>query len=168
MKKFSVLLLLLTPVIMTTSLHAVTYPFPKNEPAYLNVGSFVKMGTKLYLFHSGTEEVKKTISMNDVLTVYREYSPDFSMETREVGKVRILSTLGDYYFVGEVIEGEVQPGNMAKKGNGCLYHNFIQEKGSVIVPPCQMRCDSRMFNGKTEKYHEADRSNHQAGQAGGG
>jgi hypothetical protein len=125
MKKFSVLLLLFTPFIMATSLHAVTYPFPKNEPAYLNVGSIVKVGTKLYLFHSGTKEVKKTISINDVLTVYREYPPDFSLATREVGKIKILSTLGDYYFEGEVMEGEVQPGNVAKKGTvACIITSF--------------------------------------------
>ena len=71
MKKFSLLLLLIAPLIMTTSLYAMTNPFPDYVPAYLNDGSFVKAGTKLYLFHSGTEEVNNTINVNDVLTVYR-------------------------------------------------------------------------------------------------
>jgi hypothetical protein len=125
MKKLSVLLLIMTPLIMTSSLHAVTYPFPKNEPLYLKDGSVLGVGTKLYLFHSGTEEVKKTINVNDVLTVYREYPPYFSLETEEVGKVRILSTLGEYYCEAEVIEGYVQPSFVAKKGMvACFVTSF--------------------------------------------
>ena len=119
------MLLLITPLIMTTSLHAVIYPFPKNEPTYLNDEAVMKIGTKLYLFHSGTEEVKKTINVNDVLTVYREYPADFSLKTIEAGKVRILSMLGDYYFEGEVIGGYVQPGYVAKKGTvACFITSF--------------------------------------------
>jgi hypothetical protein len=115
MKKLPFLLLIITSLIMTTSLHAVTYPFTENEPLYLNDGSIVKTGTKLYLFHSGTEEAKKTIRVNDVLSVYREYPADMSLETIEAGKVRALSTLGDFYFAGEVIGGNVQPGYVAKR-----------------------------------------------------
>ena len=125
MKKSSFLLPLITPLIMTTSLYAVTYPFPGNEPVYLNDEAVMKVGTKLYLFCSGTEEVRKTINVNDVLTVYREYPPDFSLDTREVGKVRILSALGEYYFEAEVIEGYVQSGNVAIKGTvGCYITAF--------------------------------------------
>jgi hypothetical protein len=125
MKKLPILLLLIAPLIMTSSIYGVTYPFPKNEPLYLNNGSNVELGTKLYLFHSGMEEVKKTININDVLSVFREYPTDFSMEAREVGKVKILSTLGDYYFEGEVIGGYVQPGYVAKKGAvACFITSF--------------------------------------------
>lgn len=73
-------------------------------------------GVKLYLFYSGTEEIRRTINVNDVLTVYQEYPPDYSRTMREVGKVRVLAPLGDYYFNGEVIGGEVQAGDLAKKG----------------------------------------------------
>ena len=83
------------------------------------------VGTKIYLFHSGTEEVRKTINVNDVLTVYREYPPDFSPGSTEAGKVRILFPLGDYYFKGEVVEGEMQPGYLAKKGTvACFITSF--------------------------------------------
>jgi hypothetical protein len=109
MKRFSLLLLFITPLIMTTSLHAVTYPFPKTEPAYLKDGSAVQAGTKLYLIHSGTEEANNTINVNDVLTVFREYPPDFALGSNETGKARILIPLGDYYFEGEVVEGAMQP-----------------------------------------------------------
>jgi hypothetical protein len=105
MKKLSLLLLLITPLIMTTSLHAVTYPFPENGPAYLKDGSVVKTGTKLYLYHNGTEEVNNTINVDDTLTVYREGPPDFSLTSKDAGKVRMLIPLGDYYFEGEVVEG---------------------------------------------------------------
>jgi len=115
MKKFTLVLFLTTSLLMTGSLHAVTYPFPEKEPAYLKDETLLKAGTILYLFCSDSDWARKTIHTDDVLTVYREYPPDFSIKTREVGKIRILSSLGDYYFNGEVIEGEIQPGDLAKK-----------------------------------------------------
>jgi hypothetical protein len=128
MKKISFLLLLITPLIMTTSLHAITYPFPENEPAYLNDEAVMKVGTKIYLFHNGMGEVRKTINVNDVLTVYREYPADFSLESREIGKVRILSALGEYYFEAEVVEGYVQPGNVAIKGSVACYVTAFKKR----------------------------------------
>jgi len=86
-------------------------------------------GTKLYLFHSGTDEVRKTIGINDVLTVYRECPSDLSAETREVGKVRVLSPLGDYYFNGEVIGGEVKAGDLAKKGMVACFITAFKNNG---------------------------------------
>jgi hypothetical protein len=125
MKKLPFLLLLITSLIMTSSLHAVWYLFPANEPAYLKEEAVMEVGTKLYLFHSCTEEVRKTIRVNDVLTVFREYPADFPLETTEAGKVRILSALGDYYFEGEVIGGDVRPGFVAKKGTvACFITSF--------------------------------------------
>lgn len=83
------------------------------------------VGAKIYLFHSGTDEVRKLINVNDVLTVYRESPPDIAPGSTEAGKVRILFPLGDYYFEGEVIEGAIQPGNLAKKGKvACLITAF--------------------------------------------
>jgi len=120
MKKLS-LLFLLIPLVIASSLHAVMYPFPGNKPAYLRDEAVIKVGKKLYLFHSGTEDVKESIKINDVLTVYREDPSDLTMEIRAVGKVRILSTLGEYYFEGEVIEGVVLPGYIAKKGAVACY-----------------------------------------------
>jgi hypothetical protein len=129
MKKLLFLLLLITPFIMATSLHAIIYPFPENGPAYLNDEAVMKVGTKIYLFHNGTEEARKTINVNDVLSVYREYPSDISLETREVGKVRILSASGEYYFEAEVIEGDVQPGNVAIKGTVACYITAFKKKG---------------------------------------
>jgi hypothetical protein len=116
---------LMTPLLIPAAVHAVTYSFPENEPAYLKDEAVVNVGTKLYLFHSGTEEVKKAINANDVLIVYREYPSDISPEAKETGKVKILSTSGEYYYEAEVIEGSVQPGYLAKKGTiACFIASF--------------------------------------------
>ena len=132
MKKFTLVLFLTTSILMTGSLHAVTYPFPEKEPAYLKDETVMKAGTKLYLFYSGTDEVRKTIHVDDVLTVYREYPPSFSVETREVGKVRILSPLGDYYFDGEVISGEVKAGDLAIKGTVACFITSFRKNGHQL------------------------------------
>ena len=129
MKKLTLLFIMMSPLIMATSIHAITYPFPENEPAYLNDEAVLKVGTKIYLFHNGTEEARKTIKVGDVLSVYREYPPDLSLESREVGKVRILSVLGEYYFEAEVIEGDVQPGNVAIKGSVACYITAFKKRG---------------------------------------
>ena len=118
---------LIAPLVIPTVVYAVTYPFPEKEPSHVKVEAAMTVGTKIYLFHSGTDEVRKTIIVNDVLNVYREYPPDFSPGSTEAGKVRILSPLGDYYFKGEVIEGAVQPGYLAKKGTvACFITSFMQ------------------------------------------
>jgi len=62
----------------------------------------MKVGQTAYLFHSGTEDVKKTIHVNDILTVYR-ITP--LCEIKAVGKVKVLSITADTYFKSEVIEG---------------------------------------------------------------
>ena len=75
-------------------------------------GILVK-GTVVCLFQSGTADVKKAISMGDVLVVYRE-GPKH--ELKEVGKIKILSYSGEDYLKGEIVEGEIKPGDIAKKG----------------------------------------------------
>ena len=75
-------------------------------------GILVK-GTVVCLFQSGTADVKKAISMGDVLVVYRE-GPKH--ELKKVGKIKILSYSGEDYLKGEVVEGEIKAGDIAKKG----------------------------------------------------
>jgi hypothetical protein len=132
MKKLSLLLCFVTPLFMTGTLHAVTYPFPENVPVYLKDDAVMKVGAKLYLFHSGTDEIKSTLHSNDVLTVYREYPLDFSLESREVGKVKVISPLGDYYFDGEVIKGEVKAGDLAKKGSIACFITSFKKNGHQL------------------------------------
>ena len=120
---------LLAPLVIPTLVHAVTYPFPEKEPSHLKVEAAMTVGAKIYLFHSGTDEVRKTINVHDVLTVYREYPPDFFPGSTEAGKVRILCPLGDYYFKGEVVEGAIQPGDLAKKGTVACFITAFRMDG---------------------------------------
>jgi hypothetical protein len=79
--------------------------------------TFMK-GDIVYLFHSGTAGVKMTIHSNDVLTVYRI---DSSCRVTEVGKIRILSYIGETYLKAEVVEGEIKRDDIVKKGDvSCL------------------------------------------------
>jgi hypothetical protein len=117
---------------MAGSLHAVTYLFPEKDPANMKDETIMKAGTKLYLFYSGTDEARKTIHADDVLTVYRQYPPGFSVETRAVGKVRVLSPLGDYYFDGEVISGEVKAGDLAIKGTVACFITSLKKNGHQL------------------------------------
>ncbi len=71
-------------------------------------------GETVCLFQSGTADVKKAISVNDVLPVYRESE---SHEFKEVGKIKVLSYAGEDYLKGEVVEGELKVGDIAKKGD---------------------------------------------------
>jgi hypothetical protein len=77
-----------------------------------------RKGDIVYLFHSGTTGVMRTIHGNDVLTVYRI---DPSCRVTEVGKIRILSYTGETYLKAEVVEGEIKRDDIAKKDDvSCL------------------------------------------------
>jgi hypothetical protein len=76
-------------------------------------GIMVK-GAIVCLFQSGTADVKKAINVNDILPVYRESK---SHELKEVGKIKVLSYRGEDYLKGEVVEGELMVGDIAKKGD---------------------------------------------------
>jgi hypothetical protein len=114
MKNFTLLLLSMAPLTITSPLYAVMYPFPEREPAYANE-AVREAGTKLYLFHGGTADMKTAIKVNDVLDVYGEYPFGGSPKAR-TGKVKVLSVLGEYYYEAEVIAGTVQAGYLARKG----------------------------------------------------
>ena len=76
------------------------------------------IGQTVHMFHSGTEEVKRTIHINDILAVFRI---DTSCEVKMVGKIRVISYIGETYLKGKVVEGEIKPDDIAKKGNvSCL------------------------------------------------
>jgi len=70
-------------------------------------------GATVCLFESGTADVKKAISIGDILVVYAK-GPKH--ELKEVGKIKVLSYSGEDYMKGEVVEGEIKPGDIAKKG----------------------------------------------------
>jgi hypothetical protein len=120
---------LMAPLVLPAVVNAVTYPFPEREFLHVKVEAVMTAGTKVYLFHSGTDEVRKSIHVDDVLTVYREYPSDLSVETKEVGKIRVLAPLGDYYFDGEVVGGEVRAGDLAKKGTVACFVIAFKKNG---------------------------------------
>jgi hypothetical protein len=88
-------------------------PFPEERAKKTEKGIRVK-GESVCLFQSGTEDVKKTIHVHDVLVVFREGTKH---DLTEVGKVRVLSYAGEDYLAAEVMEGEVMYGDIAKKGD---------------------------------------------------
>lgn len=109
--------------------HAVSYPPSGEEPNYLKDQEIMKVGALVHLFHSGTADVRGAIKLNDILTVYREYPPDISGISKASGKVKVIGTLGDYYFEGEVVEGYVLPGYVALKGTvACLVTTRFKPK----------------------------------------
>jgi hypothetical protein len=112
-----VVLLLLTAGTPLTVL-AVSYPPAPLYHHEYKAEMVMRIGETIYLFQSGTDEIKKAIHVNDTLTVYR-ISP--ACEVTTTGKIKILSYVGEMYLKAEVIEGEIKPADIAKKDNiSCL------------------------------------------------
>ncbi len=92
--------------------HAVSWS-PLEEKREEKAAKGIKVaGDIVCLFQSGTAEVKKIIHIGDVLPVYRE---DREHQARPVGKIRILSYVGEDYLQAEVVEGKLMTGDIAKK-----------------------------------------------------
>ena len=114
-------------LIVVPLLLAAVYPLTAIAASYLPAlfyhqndiaETVIKVGQTAYLFHSGTEDVKRTIHVKDILIVYR-ISP--LCEVKKVGTIKVISNIADTYFKGEVAEGEIRPNDIAKKGNAsCL------------------------------------------------
>jgi len=105
------LLLVLSP---PGSARAVSYPLIEEQREEKAVKGISEKGEAVCLFQSGTADVRKMIGIGDVLTVFRE-GPN--QELKKVGTVRVLSFVGDDYLKGEVVEGEIRAGDIAKKGD---------------------------------------------------
>ncbi len=75
----------------------------------------METGNKVHLFHSGTADVKREICLNDVIPVYRETMAGGHTTSQEVGKVKVLSYVGEHYFEAEVVAGKIKVGDVAKK-----------------------------------------------------
>lgn len=106
-------------ILVSILLLAVTLPlaaFAVSYPAQLyhredRHDRFVK-GETVYLFHSGTADVKKTVRPNDSLAVSRVSA---SCEVIPVGLIKVVSFVGETYIKGEVFAGEIRPDDIAKK-----------------------------------------------------
>jgi len=119
-KLFVVLLVLCAGLPQLAS--AVSWSPLVEEGGEKTVKGLMVKGTIVCLFQSGTEDVKKAISIGDILTVYRE---DQKHEPKAVGKIKVLSYSGDDYLKSEVVEGEIKAGDIAKKG----------EVASLVISP---------------------------------
>lgn len=111
-----IVVLLVMAISVPLAAFAVSYP-PQLYHREVRHDKFVK-GDIVYLFHSGTEDVKKTIHVNDTLAVYRT-NP--SCEVTPIGIIKVISFVGETYIKGEVFAGEIKPDDIAKKENvSCL------------------------------------------------
>jgi hypothetical protein len=112
-----IVILFFSSISAPLTVFAVSYPPPLYH--HQDRGETVmKVGQMLYLFYSGTDDVKKTIHASDILTVYRVSS---SCEVNPVGIIKVLSYIGETYIKAEVLEGEIRPDDIAKKGDvSCL------------------------------------------------
>ena len=78
----------------------------------------LEAGHVIYLFHSGTDDVRKSIRENDILAVYRISR---SCKMMEVGKIKVIAYIGDTHIKGEVVEGKIKPDDIARKeSTSCL------------------------------------------------
>jgi len=93
---------------------AVSYPITEDQRDEKAAKGVREKGETVCLFQSGTADIRKTIIVGDILLVYREGG---NRELEEVGKIKVLSYVGEDYIKGEVLEGRVQTGDVAKKGN---------------------------------------------------
>jgi hypothetical protein len=110
------LILLLLVVCAPLTVFAVSYPPPLYHRE-VRQERFVR-GDTVYMFHSGTDDVKKAIHVNDTLAVHR-ITP--SCEVIPIGIIKVVAFVGDTYLKGEVFAGEIKPDDIAKKGNiSCL------------------------------------------------
>ena len=75
----------------------------------------MKAGQMVWLFHSGTPDVKKEICLNDIIPVCREEKVGNNFKVEKVGKIRVLSYEGRNYFKAMVVTGEARFGDIATK-----------------------------------------------------
>jgi hypothetical protein len=117
MKKIAKLLvvLLISYAGLPQLVNAVSWSPIQEEREEKTAKGIMAKGDVVCLFQSGTADVRKAINVNDILPVYRESKS--SHELKEVGKVKVLSYVGEDYLKGEVVEGELKAGDIAKKGD---------------------------------------------------
>ncbi len=105
-------ILLLSAITVNTPLAALGMSYP---PSLYHKAErhdkFVK-GDTVYLFHSGTEDVKRTIHAGDTLAVYRT-TP--ACEIVPIGIIKVIFFVGETYIKGEIFAGEIKPDDIARK-----------------------------------------------------
>ena len=110
-----IILTMLLPATMYTPLNTFALSYPP-APLYHRLGKATTVmmpGSVIHMFHSGTDEIKNEIRADDILTVYRIGTV---CDVKEIGKIKVISYVGETYMSGEVVEGEIKPNDIAKKG----------------------------------------------------
>ncbi len=108
------ILLLLAILVLPLKVIAVAFSPIAGEREEKTAQGIKEKGDIVCLFQSGTADVRKTIAVGDILSVYRETK---SHEIVEVGKIKVITYIGADYIKGEVLEGELKAGDIAKKGD---------------------------------------------------
>jgi hypothetical protein len=98
---------------LAVTAYATSYPILEHQPQRAHETEAMKEGTIVYLFHSGVPNIREAIGSGDILPVYRE---DPCCKVIETGKIKVLAYAGKNYIKAEVAQGEIKPGDVAKKG----------------------------------------------------
>jgi len=103
-------LLLAAGLLRPSAAHATSYnPLTPDGEAVAPLAP----GATVFLFHSGTEETRRSIRAGDVIPVYR---PLVSGRNVAVGTIRVEAAAGELCFRGQVLEGEIQTNDVAAAG----------------------------------------------------
>jgi hypothetical protein len=98
---------------LAATAYATSYPILEHSPQRMHETEVMKEGTIVYLFHSGVPNIRDKIESGDILPVYRE---DPCCKVIETGKIKVFGYAGKNYIKAEMVQGEIKPGDMAKKG----------------------------------------------------
>ncbi len=118
-KLFGVMMFLL--VLGFTVVTAIGTSYQPRIYHHLDMSSPLKKGDTVFLFYGGTNDASELMRIGDILPVYRT---DKTCQSKETGRIKVTSYVGDYYLKAEVTEGEIIAGDIARKG-----------KASCIVIP---------------------------------
>ncbi len=119
---------------------AITTPQLASASEEMEAKVTMKAGSTVHLYHSEKSDVTNTVCKQDLIPLYRETvigyrSPKVSEQTRghrEVGKIKMISHIGNRYCEAEIVEGDVRVGDIAKKeGADCLVGSVDGTKPSV-------------------------------------
>jgi len=113
---------------------AVSYPVVEDQREVKAAKGIREKGETVCLFQSGTEDVRKTKAMGDVLIVYREGG---DREHREVGKIKVLSYAGEDYIKAEVVDGAVQTGGRGEKRKTLQAWSFLPVNNAIAFAACR-------------------------------
>lgn len=128
MRNLKWIIVLFAAAAMGTLIFPGCYKAPVKSDVEVQKGQVLNPGDTVYLFHSGTDEVKKIICVGETIPVYDEVYAKGVTKRTEVGKVQVLEYAGEHQFKARVVEGKIKNGNVAVKENAAcmVYTNDAQ------------------------------------------